>query len=118
MRKVTDATLAHLLTATDRQRAVTIRYVNAKQEQSTRRIEIHGFFVAESTGEIIIVAWDSKRGDRVHFRLNRIAGYTLHRSAKLAAYHAPVAADLQVCTDEDGEPVGYQAWDCAYVLAA
>lgn len=118
MRKVTDATLAHLIDAMDRQRAVTVQYVNAKQEQSTRRIEIHGFSVAESTGEIIITAWDSKRNDRVNFRVSRIVGYTLHRAAKLAAYRAPVAADPQVCTDADGEPVGYQAWDCAYALAA
>lgn len=119
MRKVTANTTAHLLTAMDNQRAVTIRYVKSNGEVSRRRIEIHSVRVTNA-GNVTIRAWDHRDQEMTTFRLDRITGYTLHRTAKLAAYRLPVvAADEAVTVDEDtDEVVGLAAWDEAYKLVA
>lgn len=118
MRKVTAQTLTHLLGAMDAQRAVTIRYVKPTGEVSRRRIEIHSIRVTLK-GDVIVWAYDQRDGEMTTFRLDRITHYTLHRTAKLAAYRLPVVADTTEILDADTDEVaGFRAWDEAYKLAA
>lgn len=118
MRKATAQLEAHLIGAMFAQRAVTIRYVKPNGEVSRRRIEIHKIWVTQK-GDIAIRAWDQRDAEMTTFRLDRITHYTLHRSAKLAAYTLPVVADEAELTDADTDEVtGFSAWDEAYKLVA
>ena len=121
MRKVTANTLAHLLNAMSAGRAVTIRYTRKDGEVSRRRIEIHEIRVTLK-GDLIIRAWDHRDREMTTFRLDRISGYTLHRTPKLAAYRLPVvAADAGEATTTDAdtdEICGFAAWTEAYGLTA
>jgi predicted DNA-binding transcriptional regulator YafY len=118
MRKVTANTMAHLVSAMDAQRAVTIRYMKANGEVSRRAIEIHAVRVS-AKGDVTIECFDRRSATRHTFRLDRITGYTLHRAGKLAAYRAPVVADTTEILDADTDEIcGFRAWDFAYQLAA
>lgn len=117
MRKVTSQTalLADLLSAQEERRAVRIRYVKIKTGEISRRsIEILKIWV-DNKGDICVRAWDRRDGDVATFRLDHITNYTLHRSAKLANYTAPVqATDPATATlldDKYGEITGFASWD-------
>lgn len=94
MRAVTNAqTTRRDLTAamTDR-RAVTIGYRKPTGEESRRTVEIAEIRDTKA-GDVVMIAWDRSVSQRRTFRLDRITGYTLHRTAKVAAYRQPVAPE-------------------------
>lgn len=119
MRAVTDRTalLVHMVKATGKQQAVTIRYVKANGEVSRRRIEIHQIRV-DSKGAILLDSMDHRSRELRSFRLDRITHFTLHRSSRLAGYSWPVYAEATDDLDEDGDIAGCRTWTLAYTLAA
>lgn len=117
MRKNSASTLAHLLGAMAAGRAVTIRYVKENGEVSRRRIEIHSFQVTKA-GNITLRAWDHRDAEMTTFRLDRITHYTLHRTAKLAAYQHPTyAEEATEVVNEYGEVIEIRTWG-TYELTA
>lgn len=118
MRKTNADTLGHLLQAMDDAKAVTIRYVKESGEVSRRRIEIHKIEI-DGKGNALVKCYDHRSASYHTFRLDRITHYTLHRSAKLAAYRMPVVVDREAVLDPDTDEVcGYRAWDFRFQLAA
>lgn len=118
MRKTNADTLGHLLRAMDDAKAVTIRYVKENGEVSRRRIEIHQI-EADSNGNILVKCYDHRSASYHTFRLDRVTHYTLHRSARLAAYRMPVVTHREPILDPATDEVcGYRAWDFLYKLAA
>ncbi len=115
MRKVHNTTqlLADLLTAQAAGKAVKIRYVKIHTgEVSRRSIEIHKIWV-DKKGDICIRAWDRRDQEMTTFRFDHITHYTLHRSAKLADYMAPVAgveAPIEMDTEFD-DFIGFASWE-------
>lgn len=117
MRKNSANTLAHLLGAMAAGRAVTIRYIKENGEVSRRRIEIHSFQVTKA-GNFTIRAWDHRDEEMTTFRVDRITHYTLHRTAKLAAYQLPTyAEDVTEVVDEYSDIIEIRAWG-TYELTA
>lgn len=80
IRETTEQTLTRLIKAMDAGAPVTITYTKADTSQTIRTIEIYDFTVTLA-GDITIKAMDRETGEQRTFRLDRLATYTVHRSA-------------------------------------
>lgn len=74
------ATLARLIRAFDKHHPVTITYTKADGTETIRTIEIYDVTTSKA-GDILIKAMDRQSGESRTFRLDRIAAYTVHRTA-------------------------------------
>jgi predicted DNA-binding transcriptional regulator YafY len=77
-------TTLRIMRAMDRQQPITITYLKANGDQTVRTIETYAIEVSNA-GDILLKVMDRESGDRRTFRLDRIAAYTVHRSAYLLA---------------------------------
>ncbi|MFJ2780259.1 WYL domain-containing protein [Kitasatospora sp. NPDC087315] len=78
----TAATTTRLIRAMDRQHPVTITYTKENGEQSVRTIEIYDLVISRA-GDVLVKAMDRSTGESRSFRIDRITGYTVHRTAYL-----------------------------------
>lgn len=81
-------TLTRLITALDKGQPVTITYIKADGSETIRTIEVYDITVT-AAGDIVLKAMDRETGEARSFRLDRLASYTIHRTAYAVA--RPVA---------------------------
>ena len=73
-------TLTRLIRAMDHQHPVTVTYTKADGTETLRTIEIYDVTTTKA-GDIVIKAMDRDSQEQRSFRLDRIAAYTIHRTA-------------------------------------
>jgi predicted DNA-binding transcriptional regulator YafY len=86
--QTTTKTLADLIRAADHHFAVTLTYVDDKDDETIRTIEIHELRTT-ADGDVILIAMCRLRGDERHFRISKIRSYTVHRMAYVLERPAP-----------------------------
>ncbi|MFD4397233.1 WYL domain-containing protein [Kitasatospora sp. NPDC058478] len=78
----TATTTTRLIKAMDRQHPVTVSYVKEDNTTTVRTIEIYDFTVSKA-GNVLVKAMDRTTGERRDLRIDRITGYTVHRTRYL-----------------------------------
>lgn len=73
-------TLTRLIKALDAKHPVTITYTKADDTITVRTVEIFDILVS-AAGDILLKAMDRETGEARSFRLDRLASYTIHRTA-------------------------------------
>lgn len=81
-------TIADLYRAIDKQHAVTLTYLDDKNEETVRTVEGHELRTT-TDGDVILVAMCRLRGDERNFRLSKVTAYTVHRISYVLTRPAP-----------------------------
>jgi predicted DNA-binding transcriptional regulator YafY len=103
--ETSEQTLARLIRAMDHGFPVTVTYTKADGTETLRTIEVYDVATTKA-GAIVLKAMDRDSQEARTFRLDRIAAYTIHRTA----YTVPVEPATQT-------PTGHSLNAAAAILA-